>query len=109
MAARPQFDPDSAYITHPRSGALNYEPLPADTLHALADIRQLQRHTQDAALLAWLDDRAAFLTADCADCPPLPVRHTEPPRQERSFPRHELRYGRRGFGPRHNASGKAKS
>jgi hypothetical protein len=109
MAARPTFTSDDPYITHPRSGALAFEPLPADTLHALADIRTLQRHTQDGALLAWLDDRAAFLTADCADCPPVAVRHTEPPRRERSFPRHELRYGRRGFGPRHNASGKAKS
>jgi hypothetical protein len=108
VTARPTFTSDDPYITHPRSGALAFEPLPADTLHALADIRQLQRHTQDAVLLAWLDDRAAFLTADCADCPPVVIRNTEPPRRERSFPRHEERYGRRGFGPR-NASGKAKS
>jgi hypothetical protein len=106
MAARPTFDPDSAYITHPRSGALNYEPLPADTLHALADIRQLQRHTQDAALLAWLDDRAAFLTADCADCPPVIIRHTEPRKRDRQ--RHETKYAMRGQGPT-NKSGRAKS
>jgi hypothetical protein len=108
MAARPTFTSDDPYLTHLHSGQIIYEPLPADTLHALADIRQLQRHTQDAALLAWLDDRAAFLTADCADCPPLPVRHTEPPRRDRTWPRHETKYALRSQGPT-NKSGRAKS
>lgn len=109
MAARARFDTDDPYIVHPRSAALCYEPLPVETLHALADIRQLQRHTQDAALLSWLEDRAAFLTAHCADCAPVAVRHTEPQKRERSFPRHEERFGRRGFGPRRNSSGKVRS
>jgi hypothetical protein len=108
MAARQTFTTDAPYIVHPRSAALCYEPLPVETLHALADIRTLQRHTQDPALMAWLEDRAAFLTAHCTDCAPVAVRNTEPRKVERSFPRHEERYGRRGFGPR-NASGKARS
>jgi hypothetical protein len=97
MAARP-FDTDAPYITHPRSGAVFYEPIPADTLHALADIRTLQRHTQDAALLNWLIEREAMLVAHCADCPPVVVRNVEerkrdrPPRKEPKY----VMYGVRG-------------
>jgi len=106
VSARPQFDPDAAYLVHPHTAEIHYQPFPADTLHALADIRTLQRHTQDPDLMAWLDDRAAFLTAHCADCPPLPVRHTEPQKRDRQ--RHETKYAMRGAGPT-NKSGKAKS
>lgn len=51
--------------------------------------------------------RAAELSL--CECGPLAldIRHTAPARRERP-PRHEQRYGRRGFGPR-NASGKARS
>lgn len=85
MAARPRFDPDAPYIVHPRSAALYYAPFPAETLHALADIRTLQRHTQDAALLDWLEEREAMLIGQCATCPPVNVRNVEPlpPRQPR--------------------------
>ena len=105
MAARPQFDPDAAYITHPRSSALHYAPLPSDTLHALADIRTLQRHTQDPALLDWLIEREAMLIANCADCPPLPVRNVEERKRDRP-PRKEPKYVLYGIRSR---SGKARS
>jgi hypothetical protein len=110
MAARPQFDPDSAYVTHPRSGALNYEPLPVPLACQLANIRNLLRHAPNDEEFAWLVGQEHALQAEMDARAELPVviRHTEPARRERSFPRHELRYGRRGFGPR-NASGKAKS
>ena len=103
---RANFDPDAPYITHLRSGSLHYQPLPAETLHALADIRTLQRHTQDPALLDWLEAREAMLIAGSPDCPPCPVRNVEA--QKRDRPRHESKYALRGFGPR-NRSGKAKS
>lgn len=85
MMRASRYTDDAAYLTHPRSAALTYEPLPAETLHALADIRTLQRHTQDPALLTWLEDRAVFLTAACADCPPVVVRNVKPaaPRKPR--------------------------
>jgi hypothetical protein len=108
MAARPQFDPDSAYITHPHSGALAYEPLPIATLRSLHIIRTLQTHTTDADELAWLEAREAMLTGECVDCPPVTVRNVEPRRWTRPFPKHETKYALRSQGPT-NKSGRARS
>jgi hypothetical protein len=105
MTARPQFDPDSAYVTHPRSGALHYEPLPDETLRQLARLDRLAKTAPDATELEWLQEQAALVMAERADC--QRVRHTGQAKRDRN-PRHELRYGRRGAGPR-NKSGRAKS
>jgi hypothetical protein len=106
MTAR--FDPDSPYLVHSHAAALHFTPLPVDTLRALHIIRSLMVHTTDPAEVAWLEAREAFLTANCADCPPVVIRNTEPRKVERSFPRHEAKYALRGHGPR-NASGRARS
>ena len=106
MTARPQFDPDSAYVTHPRSGALHFEPLPAATMAQLANLERLMRCPPNLQELEWLEQQRALVLAECPACPP--VRHTNAPRRDRN-PKHEVRYGRRGYGPRNNKSGKAKS
>jgi hypothetical protein len=104
---RANFDPDSAYITHPRSGALAYEPLPTETLRSLHIVRSLMTYATDPVELEWLTEREAFLTAHCADCPPRPVRNVEPARRDRP-PRREHKYWNWKQGP-HNTSGKARS
>lgn len=104
---RTRLDMDAPYLTHPRAAALHYAPLPSDTLRALHIIRDLMTYATDAAELAWLEARETMLIASCADCPPARVRNVEAARRDRP-PRHETRYGRRGYGPT-NASGKARS
>ena len=106
MAARPRFDPDSAYIVHQHAAALHYEPLPAATMAQLANLERLMRCPPNLQELEWLEQQRALVLAECPACPP--VRHTGQTKRDRN-PRHELRYGRRGAGPRHNRSGKAKS
>ena len=105
MAARPRFDSDAPYVTHPRSGALHFEPLPDDTLRQLANLERLAKTAPDILELLWIEQQASLVLAECPACPP--VRHTGQAKRDRN-PRHELRYGRRGAGPR-NKSGKAKS
>jgi hypothetical protein len=105
MTAR--FDPDSPYLVHSHAAALHFTPLPVDTLRALHIIRSLMVHTTDPAEVDWLEAREAFLIATCADCPPVPVRHTTAARRDRP-PRHEAKYALFNRGPR-NASGRARS
>lgn len=105
MTAR--FDPDSPYLVHSHAAALHFTPLPVDTLRALHIIRSLQVHTTDPAELDWLEAREAMLIASCADCPPVPVRHTADARRDRP-PHGEHKYWNRQQGPQ-NASGKARS
>lgn len=79
MAARPDFDPDSAYIVHPRAAVVHYAPLPEDTLRQLARLERLMHAAPCAEELDWLEAQAALVLNECADCPPVTVRNTEPP------------------------------
>jgi hypothetical protein len=106
MTANP-FDSDAPYLTHPRSSALHYEPLPAEALAQLARLERLMRHAPNAEELDWLIEQAAAeVTAECETCPPLPVRGQRQPTPRPR--RHEPKYWRRKAGPR-NKSGRAKS
>jgi hypothetical protein len=104
---RTRLDMDAPYLVHPHARAIHHQPFPAEALRALHIIRTLMVHTTDFAEVEWLEAREAMLIESCADCPPARVRNVEAPRRDRP-PRHEQRYGRRGYGPT-NASGRAKS
>lgn len=107
MAARAKFDSDAPYLTHPRAAVIYYEPFPAHLLSQLARLARLLRHAPNAAEAAWLEAQMDTLTREGACCPPVAVRKVANTRRERR-PRHEIRYGLRGFGPR-NKSGRARS
>jgi hypothetical protein len=110
MAARPTFDPDSAYITHPHAAALHYEPLPAALARQLANLRSLMRHAPNDEEFAWLVGQEHALQAelDASAALPVTVRNTEPRQWTRPFPKHETKYALRSQGPT-NKSGKARS
>lgn len=107
MAARAKFDSDAPYLTHPRAAAIHYEPLPTAVLRQLARLERLLRRAPSADEAEWLNQQAALVLAEWVTPPPAPVRGLTTERRDRR-PRHEIRYGRRGFGPR-NKSGKARS
>ena len=107
MSARQPYDPDSPYITHHRAAAIHYQPLPADAMRQLQRLARLIRTAPNEDELAWLLEQEAAVLAEWVTPPPAPVRGLTTERRDRR-PRHEIRYGRRGFGPR-NKSGKARS
>src|SRR5574343_681651 len=107
MAARPRFSEDDAYLFHSRrTAAIHYTPFPAHLLGQLARLSRLLRHAPNEVEAAWLNAQIDALTSEGACCPPVAVRGIRP--QRRDHQRHEVRYGRRGAGPR-NKSGKARS
>lgn len=78
MAARPTFDPDSPYITHPRAAVVHYAPLPETVLRQLARLERLMHAAPCVEEIDWLEAQAALVMAECVDCAPIPVRNTQP-------------------------------
>ena len=104
MTARPRID-EQPVTVHPRSGAIHYEPLPADIDRPLSRLARLIRTAPDVQELDWLLEQRAQVMGDCPDCPHVRNAGDPPERRRR---RSEMKYRTFQRGPR-NKSGKAKS